>query len=296
MFAMPSISRYNADMARNLDIGLLRAFVAAAETASMTVTASTLHLTQGAVSQQIKRLEEVFGCRLFERDRRGLRLTPPGERLFGRARRLLNLNDDIWTEMITDAVQGRVRLGAPPDLVGTHLAPVLKAYADAFPQVEVSLVCGSSPELGEALAAGQVDLAVVEELADSCAGECLSIERLVWAGARAGTAHRKRPLPVSMVADTCAFRPVVLAALSQHGVAWRTVFEGGSIEATAATVRADLAVTVWLARTVPSELDILPAGAGLPELPTFAINLLLPHYGTGAAVTELARYIRDVLA
>ena len=282
-------------MARNLDIALVRTFVAAAEKASMTAAANTLHLTQGAVSQQIKRLEEALECSLFERDRRGLRLTPPGERLFGRARKLLSLNDEVWAEMTTDAVEGRVRLGVPHDLVGTRLAPVLKAYADAFPRVEVSLVCASSPELGEALATGRVDLAVVEEPVGPSAGECLSVERLVWVGARAGTAHLKRPLPISMVADTCAFRPAVLAALGEHGVAWRTVFENGSVEATAATVRADLAVTAWLASTVPPELDILAAGSGLPDLPNFAINLYLSRHQAGAATTGFACHIRDGL-
>ena len=47
---------------RNLDTSLLRAFVAVAETAGMTAAANVLHLTQAAVSQQIKRLEEVFWC------------------------------------------------------------------------------------------------------------------------------------------------------------------------------------------------------------------------------------------
>lgn len=295
MFDVLSISDHDAAMARNLDTILLRAFVATAETASMTVAANILHLTQGAVSQQVKRLEDVLGCRLFERDRRGLRLTPPGEHLFSRAKRLLDLNDDIWAEMTANAVEGRVRLGAPSDLVGTFLAAVLKTYADAFPRVEVTLVCGSSPKLGEALAAGQVDLAVVEEPTGLRTGECLGIERLVWAGARAGTAHLKRPLPVSLVGETCAFRPAVLAALGQHGVAWRTVFEGGGTEATAATVRADLAITAWLASTVPSTLNILDADSGLPELPNFAISLLFPRHEVGAAVAELARHIRDGL-
>ena len=136
---------------------------------------------------------------------------------------------------------------------------------------------------------------MVEEPTDFRTGECLGIERLVWAGARAGTAYLKRPLRVSLVGETCAFRPAVLAALGQHGVVWRTVFEGGGTEATAATVRAELAVTAWLASTVPSELDILGAGSDLPELPNFAINLLLPHHGINAAVAELARHTRDGL-
>ena len=282
---------------RNLDTGLVRTFVTVADKASMTAAANALHLTQGAVSQQVKRLEETLGCSLFKRDRRGLRLTPPGERLFGPARKLIALNDEIWAEMATAAVEGRVRLGVPPDLVGSYLAPVLRAYADAFPRVELSLMCAPSSELVDALAMGRIDLAVVEEPAGPSVGECLSIERLVWIGAKAGTAHLKRPLPVSMVAGTCAFRPAALAALTGHGVGWRTVFENGSMEAALATVRADMAVSAWLASTIPPDLDILPSSFGLPELPAFAINLHLPRHRhpAEAAAAELAQHIRDGL-
>ena len=69
------------------------------------------------------------------------------------------------------------------------------------------------------------------------------------------------------------------------------MFESGSIEATTATVRADLAVTAWLAFTVPGDLQVLPAEAGLPGLPPFAVNLHLPRDSRPAA-EELARHIR----
>ncbi len=281
-------------MAHNLDTVLVRTFVAVADKANMTAAANALHLTQGAVSQHVKRLEDALGCRLFERGRRGLRPTLAGERLLGRAKRLLGLNDEIWAEMTASVVEGRVRLGVPPDLVATRLAPVLKAYSDAYPQVELLLLCGPSPDLAGMMEAGQVDLAVVEEPVGLSAGECLCVERLVWAGARAGIAHLRRPLPLSIVSDTCAFRTSVLAALRGHDLTWRTVFENGSMEATVATVRADLAVSVWLASTLPPGLDILPASAGLPELPTFAISLHGPQHQTGAAA-ELARHIRAEL-
>jgi len=280
-------------MARNLDTALVRTFVTVADMASMTAAAKALHLTQGAISQQIKRLEDVLGGSLLDRDRRGLRLSPLGERLFGKAKRLLSLNDEIWTDATTRSAEGRVRLGVPYDLVGTCLAPVLKTYAEAYPQVQISLVCASSPDLADALADGGIDLAVIEEPVGASAGECLSIEPLVWVGAKAGNAHLKRPLPVSMVADTCAFRPLVLAALSDQGVAWRTVFENGNIDATTATVRTDLAVTTWLAATVPPDLAILGTEAGLPALPNFAINLHLPQRDATAATQEFARFIRD---
>ncbi|MBZ9958795.1 MULTISPECIES: LysR substrate-binding domain-containing protein [unclassified Mesorhizobium] len=283
-------------MIRNLDTTLMRTFVTVADKASMTAAANALHLTQGAVSQQVRRLEEALGRSLFERDRRGLRLTSAGERLFGKAKRLLSLNDEIWAEMAANAVAGQVRFGVPYDLVGTTLAPVLKGYAQTYPQVEISLVCASSPELAAALAAGTIDLAVIEERVGASDGECLAIDRLVWVGAKGGVARAKRPLPVSMVADSCAFRPVVLSALHEHGLEWRTVFENGNIDATTATVRSDLAVTTWLASTVPADLDILPSESGLPPLPNFSINLHLPRHGVGPAAQAFARHIRDGLA
>ena len=280
-------------MSRNLDTALLRCFVTVAETASMTAAANALHLTQGAISQQIKRLEEAFDCALFERDRRGMRLTNPGERLLGKARRLLALNDEIWAELTTPAFTGEVKLGLPFDLVTTHLPPVLRTFAQAFPQVDISLVCLTSPMLAQALAAGEIDLAVVEEPVGRSAGECLSIERLVWVGCKGGEAHRKRPLPISIVSDTCAFRPVVFDALRRKGIAWRSVYANGSVEAITATVLTDLAVTASLASTIPPGLDVLTGESGLPELPSFAINLHLPRTDANPIAHGLARHIRD---
>jgi DNA-binding transcriptional LysR family regulator len=99
-------------------------------------------------------------------------------------------------------------------------------------------------------------------------------------------------LPISMVAETCAFRPVVLRALREMNLEWRTVFESGNIEATTATVRSDLGVTAWLASMVPSDLHILGPETGLPSLPTFAITLHLPP-DVSPAAREFAQLIRD---
>ncbi|WP_158903500.1 LysR family transcriptional regulator [Burkholderia sp. L27(2015)] len=281
-------------MNRNLDMTLVRTFVAVADTGSMTVAANILHLTQGAVSQQIKRLEETFVCVLFERDGRRLELSPVGERFLGKAKRLLDMNDEIWLDMTARPFYGKLRVGVPYDLVGTHFPPIFKAFGEAHPNVEVSLMCASSPELIDAVGVGSLDLAVVEENADAASGECLRVEQLVWVGARGGNAHLKRPLPISMVADSCGFRPVVQAALHDRGIEWRTVFESGNIEATTATVRSDLAVTAWLASTIPAELAILSGEDDLPTLPNFAISLRLPSVAPLVA-QEFARYVRERL-
>ncbi|MGF6654040.1 DNA-binding transcriptional LysR family regulator [Paraburkholderia youngii] len=282
-------------MSRNLDLDLLRTFVAVADSGSMTVAANLLHMTQGAVSQQVKRLEDVLDCLLFVRKTRRLELSRQGEQFLVKARKLLQLNDEIWADMTAQPLRGALRVGVPPDLV-TRLAPAMKAFADAHPHVEITLMCAASPELSEAVNSGRVDVSLVEYVASEAEGEVVCIEPLVWVKGRGSEVWQKRPLPLSMVDERCAFRSVVLGALAHEGIAWRTVFESGNIEATAATVRAGLAVTSWLASTVPADLETLaPRASGLPALPPFAICLRLPATVQPAA-QEFARHVRESMS
>lgn len=70
-----------------LDIGALRAFKAVAETGSVTAAARKLAYVQSNVTTRVRRLEEIFGAPLFHRRRRGMVLTPAGERLLAYGRR-----------------------------------------------------------------------------------------------------------------------------------------------------------------------------------------------------------------
>ncbi|NIY77787.1 LysR family transcriptional regulator [Thalassospira sp. HF15] len=259
---------------RNLDVALLRAFVTVAETGSMTGAAEVLNLTQGAVSQQIKRLETALERALFDRTRKGLHLTEDGEKLLRKAQRMLLLNDEIWQDMSADGYVGKLTVGIPYDLVGTFMRTPLRKFCDHYPGIELSLRCHSSSELRAMVNGGEIDIALVEEPVGQIAGDCLAVAPLVWVGAKSGKAQTKRPLPVSLVSRECAFRPAVIDGLDQAGIAWRSVFESGNIEATAATVRSDLSVTAFLVGTIPDDLEALRGDHGLPELPKFAISLM----------------------
>ncbi len=277
---------------RNLDTSLLRAFVAVAETGGMTSAGNVLHLTQAAVSQQIKRLEEALGSELIRRDRRGFGLTDAGERIFGRAKRLLAVNDEIWAEMTTRTFTGEVRLGVPYDLVSRYLPDVLRRFSRAHPQVEITLVCKASRALAAAVAAGELDLAVVEAARLAPGAELLSTDRLVWAGARGGEAHRRRPLPVASCED-CAFRPATFEALRAAEIPFRIVTDAVNLDASSATVQTDLAIVASLASAVPEGAAILGQEAGLPDLPVFTIGLHLPRTGASPAASVLAQGLRE---
>jgi DNA-binding transcriptional LysR family regulator len=278
-------------MIKNLDMALLRAFLAVVDSGGVTRAATVLALSQAAVSQQIRRLEEGLDCRLFERAGRRLVLTPVGERLIAQARRLLALNDEVCSAMRTPSFAGELRLGVPYDIIASIVPPILRRFAKAQPRVRVSLVCEDSKVVREQLRAGGVDLALTTETECGRHGETLRTDRLVWVGVPGGDAHLRDPLPVSLGAPTCVFRPVAIEALGKARRDWRAVCEVSRLEPVYAAIEAGLAVAPLLRSSVPERFEILGRDARLPALPEFRINLYAPP-GLSAAAGDLAEHVR----
>ena len=276
---------------RNIDVALLRAFVAAAETGSMTLAARMLNRTQGAVSQQIARLEALFGTRLFERRPEGLRVTTGGERLLVGAHRMIAENDALLASMSGEAAEGEIRLGVPPDVVGALVPPALRAFRAQWPGIRVTLVSQGTRALRDALARERVDLAITTDAVPSEDAPPLLTDRLVWTGCADGRAHTVRPMPVALGEETCAFRASAVNALVGAGIDWRPVLQVGSLEPVIATLHADAAVAIFLSRTIPPGLAHVGAGT-LPSLPTAYVNLLAPR-DTPAPASDLADCLRE---
>jgi DNA-binding transcriptional LysR family regulator len=280
-------------MRRDVDTALLRALVAVVESGSVTGAAALLNLTQAAVSQQLKRLEELFATPLFERHHKRLALRPDGERLLAYAHRLIALNDEIWSAMSAPAYEGEVRLGVPHDIVGPYLPPILKRFDQAWPRVRVSLKCTTTPRLLELLHKGAIDLTLTTEQRCGAGGDILLEDDLVWVGAMHGGAHRLDPLPLSIGDDKCEFRAVVLKALRDAGRDWRPVCEVSSMEPLLASIEADLGVGAFLRTTIPHYLQAIERDRRLPRLPKFFINMYLPPARRNEIAVELARHIRQ---
>lgn len=274
----------------HIDLALLRAFVEVADTGSMSVASERLHVTQGAVSQRIKRLEAFLGCQLLTRDAQGSRLTGQGQSLLPDARRLLRMNDRLCARMGDRASADPVRLGLPFDMAGAPLAPLLKAFGEAFPWAEVKIVSASSLDIVQAFANGELDLALSQGPVSVALGERLAVDQLVWLGNEAVSA--RRPLPLCFLTANCAFRDTVSQRLDEAGTACKVVFENASVDTTLSMVINDLAVTPWLRSLVPVEAKGLVLDAGLPVLPDIAIRLQVES-NASPAVSGLAQIIRD---
>jgi DNA-binding transcriptional LysR family regulator len=277
---------------RNIDTALLRAFVAVAETGRMTTAAKVVNLSQGAVSQQIKRLESLFGVKLFDRKVDAARLTRDGEKLIVRAHRVIALNDEVMDQMRAVEFAGVVRLGVPHDIVGMLMPPILRAFRQEHPNVLVTLVSDTTQALRIQLRERKIDLALMTEPERGEGEQHLLADRLVWVGARGGQASRTRPLSVALGQESCGFRAAAVKVLTKARIEWRAICQVGSLEPVFATLEADMAVAPFLSRTVPDRLASF-SDSELPPLPLFHINLRLPSSGVSAVAAELARHIRE---
>jgi DNA-binding transcriptional LysR family regulator len=282
-------------MIRNIDVAVARAFLAVVETGSVTLAARQLNLTQGAISQQIRRLEELSVGRLFVRAGRRVVLTPEGQRLVPTAKQFLAANDKLLAALCQPEFQGEVRFGSPYDIIGSYAPLILRSFCKAFPSVRVTLICRDSVVLLDELKSGKVDLALTTEMGCRKGGETLRSDRLVWAGARDGDAHTRDPLPVSLGADTCVFRPVAIAALKKARRKWQAICEVSNMEPVRATIEADLAVAPLLSHSVPESLDIIETDRRLPKLPMFRVNLYQAARLSPAA-REFAAHVRRSVA
>lgn len=279
-------------MARNLDLTALRSFVAVADAGGVTRAAGFLNLTQSAVSMQVKRLEEALGLDLLDRTGRGVALTAAGEQLLGFVRRMLALNDEVWTRLTCATHEGEIVLGVPHDLVYPHIPGVLRRFAAGFPRMRVRLVSCFTMELKAEFARGETDMILTTEEEVDSGGETLARPRLTWVGAPESQSWRSRPLRLAFE-EACIFRPRITAALDAAGIDWEMAAATMQPRAIEAIVSADLGIHASLEGAFPPYMAPIEHGGSLPELPRMKINLYVRTADRTAPLLALADMIRD---
>jgi len=281
-------------MIRNLDIATLRTFLTVADTRGVTRASNKLHMTQSAVSMQLKRLEATMGCSLLTRDSSGMRPTADGERLISYARRLVNLNDEAVGQFLNREEGGEVRFGVPPDVVEPHVPDILKRFVQTYPQASVRLFCKHSSDLLDRFQRGKLDVIITTEQSATPGSRQLLQRDLVWTGAAQGRAWRQDPLPLAFTRISM-FKSSAVGALDAAGIAWENALDSGNntYSATVACV-ADLGIRADIAGFIaPGMVEVDDHENRLPPLPRYSVNLYVAETaGAGnEAIGELARLI-----
>lgn len=143
-----------------MDLTLLRAFITVAREGNLTRAAVQLHLTQPAVSLQIKHLQETLGVTLFTRTSHGLSLTRDGQALLPHAERALGAAADVRraAQSLRHEVRGRLRIGTILDPAFLRLGGFLKQLVESWPHIETALHHGMSGWVLDQIRAGELDV------------------------------------------------------------------------------------------------------------------------------------------
>ena len=274
-----------------LQIDLLKTFLAIIDTGGFTNASRVVHRTQSAISMQVKRLEETIGQSLFERTGRTFTLTTEGEVLVPYARRLLKLHEDAVAAMVKPDVAGAVRIGIIDDYALHFLPDILSRFASAYPRVQVTVRCEPTSLLVPALARGELDLALVNGTDED--GDIIMHDPAVWVTSAKHLTHEENPLPLAVFHAECVFRKWSLEALDSVNRAYRVAYQSPSVAGILATVSAGLAVAILLASVVPRDFRVLGKDDGFPDLPTAKIVIKHAPGSRSEAVDCMAQYLRE---
>ena len=152
---------YSSRMKDELDLHLLVQFVVLARTKNFTRAAEELHLSQSALSRAIQKLEDQLGQPLFERKPREIVLTDLGGLLLDRAKEILKLMEDTFSELSEAGKRGRVRLGAIPTIAPYFLPTLLASFAKKHPEISVIVQEDTTDMLIKRCSHGEIDLALL---------------------------------------------------------------------------------------------------------------------------------------
>jgi DNA-binding transcriptional LysR family regulator len=253
-----------------MDTQFLNTFVAVVDQGSMAAAARLLNITPAAVAQQIHTLEREIGAPLIARAGRTVCVTEPGSRILQRARDLLRDVADLRTVANDEATAGELRLGAGTNALTGILPDVLARMVARFPQINVFIRPGYSPDLYRAVEQGDIDAAIVLQapfaLPKTCGWELLREEPLVVLAPRSLAGRDPHEL--------LATEPLIRydrqqwggrqadQYLRQAGIVPRERFELNALNAIAVMVDRGLGVSL-----VPDWMRPWPEGLDLVRLP-----------------------------
>jgi DNA-binding transcriptional LysR family regulator len=256
----------------NLDLDLVRTFVTISEAGSCSRAATALNLSAPTVSLQMKRLEEALARELFYKDGRGRELTDGGRAFLASARKLLEMNDLILLETKPYALTGRIRIGATEEFAEDRLPALLRQFAGMNPGVRVDLLIDVNLKLHAALAAGELDLALIaQDPASPREGALLFEEPLIWIAADDFLLEPAKPLPLVLFTEPCLVRSLVVREIEARRIDYRIVCTSPSLAGLRAAVQAGLGVTVRTRGQVGAGTKEIVGQRLLPKLPSLKL-------------------------
>jgi DNA-binding transcriptional LysR family regulator len=227
----------------NVEVGLLRTFLAVVEHGSLGKTAVAVNKTQPAISQQMLRLEKIVGQRLFARGREGMKLTRQGQLLTTYAHRAVELNEEILLRLRGEPACRQMTVGMSADVALVGLAVAMKRFQSPHSDLDLRVLVTAPNRLDALLKAGKLDWAIGDpSLMTGTPTERWSVP-LEWAAGNGFDFDESRPIPLILFEGPCPWQNEMLDSLHRAGRDWRITFESASLDAILSAVQSGLGIT-----------------------------------------------------
>jgi DNA-binding transcriptional LysR family regulator len=276
----------------DLELSLLRTFLAVVHHGSLGKTAIAVEMTQPAVSQQMLRLERIVGQKLFARGRNGITLTHHGDLLISYANRAVDLNEEMLMRLRAESAPERVTLGMSAEVALVGLAPALKRFQSLHPNLKLKVIVSALSRLEALLKGGQLDLVIGDPTLLAGTPAVKWAVPLKWAADKDLRVDRSRPIPLVLFEDPCAWQEEMLQSLRTAGWDWRVIFESASMDAVLAAVQSGLGIAALPAATIRNSKLTCLQNAGLPPAPKIQLGL----FRSGVSPRSAHTVLEEVLA
>lgn len=292
---------------RPFNLEQLRTFVAVADAGSLAAGAPQVFLSQSAVSEQLRKLEQHAGQSLLVRSKAGVAPTAAGLRLLAHARQLLALSESAWHDLRGVQLEGTLRLGVTDYFRPAELAGLLARMQARHPGVRLQVTVQKSGDVESGYAQGAFDVGIAMRLPAPAAGrpadapvsarggQVLRREPLHWMGATqiaAAPPGRGEPLRLLALPDTCALHQFTAALLRRRRIPFTVALMASGVAGLQSALAAGLGIACLNAAALCDGVQVLPAAWRLPALPQARFIVLPPRAGESAFV----RNAREQLA
>ncbi len=269
-----------------MEIHQLRYFLAVAHARNFSRAAERCHVAQPSLSQQILKLENELGEKLFERGGREVILTPAGEIFRSHAERVLDEIDDARQKIgeVRGQVRGRVALGVLPTIAPYFLPAALKIFNTTHPAIEVNVHEDTTAGLSRAIDQRELDLALISDPDGDV--RLMTVPLLVeplWLALPAGhpLARRRRltvadvvEQPFIVMQESHCLGGQALQFCQSRGFSPRISFRSAQIETVRAFVAAGLGISLVPAMALQPAVSSGIVYRRLAEKPTRQINII----------------------
>lgn len=269
---------------RRLDLDLLHTLVTIADSGSLTAAATRVARSQSAVSEQVRKLEEFCGMPLLSRGKKGIRLTPAGERLTAHARSMLLQNDLACQDLQGTLLEGDLHLAITDYFRPTEIATLIRRLSQQYPRLRFQVSVRKSAQIELDVGGNDFDIGlsmrILGEAQPTVTGAHRRIplrrESLFWVASSTLEDNCRTPLPLVTLPETCSLYRYMTQLLKSHNIPYFSAHSATGVGGLQLALAAGLGIACLNSSAIPQEVSVFRPDYALPALPEVEFNLLVP--------------------